>query len=74
MPIIEVKIARGRSIETKRALAKALTAAAVQTLDVQPDWVTVIIDEYDRDNWATAGELHSDKFGEGFGKQGTDGV
>lgn len=71
MPIIEVKIARGRSVEEKRALAKALTDAAVETLDVRPEWVTVLIEELDRTNWATGGELHSDKFGEGCGKQGT---
>ena len=71
MPIISIKIAKGRSVETKRALAKALTSAAASTLEVMPEWVTVLIDEYDREDWATGGELHSDKYGAGFGKQGT---
>ena len=39
------------------------TKLAVEILKVKPEMVTVIVDEYDRENWATAGELHSDKFG-----------
>jgi 4-oxalocrotonate tautomerase len=32
----------------------------------------VLIEEFDRENWATGGELHADKFGEGFGGKGTE--
>ena len=71
MPVVTVKIAKGRSVETKRELVKALTEALVAKLDVEPEWVTVLIDEYDRENWSTGGELHSDKFGGGCGRQGT---
>ncbi|MFG1394394.1 tautomerase family protein [Xanthobacter agilis] len=71
MPVITVRIGKGRPIETKRALVAALTQAVAETLDVSPDWVTVLIEEYDRENWATGGELHADKFGPGFGKTGT---
>ncbi|WKW51652.1 tautomerase family protein [Rhodomicrobium lacus] len=74
MPIITVRIAKGRPTETKRALAAALTRSAAETLDVPAEWVTVLIEEYDRENWATGGELHADKFGMGFGRKGTDGV
>jgi len=28
------------------------------------------IDEVDRENWSTGGELHIDKFGKGYGKIG----
>jgi 4-oxalocrotonate tautomerase len=72
MPVISVKIAKGRTVEQKRALAKAVTDAVVTTLDLKPEWVTVVIEEYDRENWATGGELHSDKYGPGCGKQGTE--
>lgn len=71
MPIITIKLARGRSIEQKRQLVRALTAAAVQTLEVKPEWVSIVIDDYDRENWASGGELHADKFGPGFGSKGT---
>ncbi|WP_245258031.1 tautomerase family protein [Rhodomicrobium vannielii] len=72
MPIITVRIAKGRPTETKRALAAALTRSAAETLDVPAEWVTVLIEEYDRENWATGGELHADKFGKGFGRKGSD--
>ena len=70
MPIVVVKMAKGRSIDQKRRLVKAITDVVVDTLDVKPEWVTVLIEELDRENWATGGQLHIDKFGKGFGKLG----
>lgn len=32
-------------------------------LDVEPELVSVLIEEFDRANWASGGELYSDKFG-----------
>jgi len=72
MPVITIKIAKGRPIEKKRALASAVTKVVAETLDVRPEWVTVLIDEYERENWATGGHLHADKFGSGYGKDGTE--
>jgi 4-oxalocrotonate tautomerase len=72
MPIVIVKMARGRSIEQKRILVKAITDAIVETLNVEPEWVTVLIEEFERENWATGGQLHIDKFGRGFGKVNKD--
>ncbi len=43
MPIIVIKIAKGRSIEQKRKLVKAITNVVVDVLDVKPEWVTVLI-------------------------------
>ena len=71
MPIINVKMVEGRTMEQKQELAEALTWEVVRILDVKPEWVTVVIDEYPRSNWASAGQLHSIRYGEGFGKQGT---
>ena len=72
MPFINVKIAKGRTTEKKQELVAALTCVAVDILDVEPEWVTVVIDEYPRENWATAGQLHAIKYGAGFGKQGVE--
>ncbi len=68
MPIISIKLAKGRPAQQKRRLAKALTDAAASILDVEPILVTVLIEEIDRENWATGGSLHIDKYGPGFGK------
>ncbi len=69
MPIVNIKIAKGRSIEQKRELVKTITDVIVKILDVKEEWVSVLIDEFDRENWATGGQLHIDKFGKGCGKQ-----
>jgi len=69
MPFINVKLAKGRTAEQKQNFVEAVTQAAVETLNVEADWITVVIDEYERDNWATGGTLHSIKFGKGFGKE-----
>jgi len=71
MPVITVRIGKGRTIETKRAAAQAITDAAAAALGVKREWVTILFDEYDRGNWATGGELHVDKFGPGYGTTGT---
>ncbi|NMB46572.1 MAG: 4-oxalocrotonate tautomerase family protein [Firmicutes bacterium] len=71
MPFINIKMAHGRSAEQKQQLVEAITREVARTLDVDMDWITVVIDEYPRDNWATGGQLHSVKYGDGFGRQGT---
>jgi len=72
MPVITIRIGKGRPIEKKRALVNAVTKAVAETLDVRPEWVTVLIDEYERENWATGGRLHADNFGPGYGKDGVE--
>ena len=64
MPIITLKMAKGRSKEQKQEFVEKVTALTVDTLNVKKEWVTVIIDEYERENWATEGTLHSIKFGD----------
>ncbi|MEL6458678.1 MAG: 4-oxalocrotonate tautomerase family protein [Cyanobacteria bacterium J06621_15] len=61
MPFITIQIAKGHSIEKKRELAKAITDAMVSTMGTKPEWVTIHIDEFERDNWSVGGTLHSDK-------------
>jgi 4-oxalocrotonate tautomerase len=72
MPIITVKMAKGRTVEQKRVLVGALTKVAVETLASEEEWVTVLIEESDRDNWAVGGELLSDRYRTGGGRQGVD--
>lgn len=69
MPIVSIKIVKGRSIDQKRRLAKSITDSVVSILDVKPEWVTVLFEELDRENWSTGGDLHIDKFGAGCGKE-----
>lgn len=68
MPIVTIKLAKGRPIAVKRALVSSVTAAVATALELPPHLVSVLIEEFARENWATGGELHSDKFGPGYGK------
>lgn len=72
MPIISVKLAKGRSLEQKQEFTQVITQEAVRILEIQPEWVTVIFEEYERDNWATGGQLHAIKFGPGYGSKGIE--
>jgi 4-oxalocrotonate tautomerase len=62
MPNIIVQMARGRTTDQKRKLAKALTDATVEVLGVNPEWVSVIMQEVEKDGWAVGGELLFDRF------------
>lgn len=68
IPFITVKLAKGRTIEQKQQFVEAVTNEDIKTLNVKQEWVTVVFDEYERENWASDGQLHLIKFDEGFGK------
>jgi len=70
MPVVAIHMEKGRPLEMKRTLADAVTKAVTAALDVPPDWVTIIINEVERENWAVGGQLQLDKFGPGFGRAG----
>ncbi len=61
MPTIRVELFEGRTIDQKRALAKALTEATVQTLGGSPDAVDILFYDIRRADWATGGEKWEDK-------------
>ncbi|MDO4581241.1 MAG: 2-hydroxymuconate tautomerase family protein [Bacillota bacterium] len=56
MPIIEVHILEGRTVETKERLVREMTALVVDVLDSRPEAVRIIIDEMQPQNYAIAGE------------------
>jgi 4-oxalocrotonate tautomerase len=66
MPIVTIQLAKGRSVAMKRAAAEAITDVVSETLRAPRRAVTVIFTEVERENWATAGALHSDS-GAGYG-------
>ena len=61
MPLITVQLFEGRTVEQKRAYAKALTDASVQVLGIDPGAVDVIFSDVKKSDWATGGVLFSDK-------------
>jgi 4-oxalocrotonate tautomerase len=61
MPIIEVRMLEGRSVDEKRSLARELTDGFVRACGGDPGAVRVVIHEVPRSSWAVGGVLFSDR-------------
>ena len=61
MPTIRVELMEGRTPEQKKNLVKALTQAVVETLGGKAESVDVLLFDIKRHDWATGGELWSEK-------------
>lgn len=70
MPIIQVYIAEGRTVEQKVAAMGAITDAVVRTLDVRPEQVRILFNEVNPDNFAIAGEPMGKLLAKGAGTSG----
>ena len=56
MPIVRVEIARGvASVDQKRAVIRRMTEVMVEELGRDPEYVFVLIDEVNTDNWGRKG-------------------
>ena len=60
MPYVIVEMFEGRSVEQKRAAAKAITDAIVEHLKTTPEATHVLFHELKRENSAHAGKLACD--------------
>ena len=57
MPYVKVEIAKGiASVEQKRAVIKGMTDVLVKELGRNPEYIFVVIDEVDTDNWGRRGK------------------
>lgn len=63
MPFVTVHMWEGRSVDDKRKLTAAITAAMVEHAHADPSGLHVAIQEYPRENWARAGVLGVDRAG-----------
>ena len=61
MPIIQVDIAEGRTLEQKRELVTKVTEAFTSSLGVSQEAVQIIIREFQPQNYAKSGKLKIDK-------------
>jgi len=60
MPIVEVHMLAGRTVEQKREFAKRVTQLVCETLDSKPEKVRVILTDMPHDSYAIGGVLVSD--------------
>ncbi len=61
MPIIQVHLIEGRSVDQKRKLVSEMTKAVVKSLDVPPDAVRIILQDMSKEDYAIAGKLKLDE-------------
>lgn len=61
MPRIIVQSIAGRSVELKRELARRLSKVVIDVYQVEPETVTVFIEEVPPENFARAGILAVDR-------------
>ena len=61
MPMIQVTMLEGRTVEQKRKLAARLTDALVEEAGAKREAITVAFVEVSRESYATGGVLMADK-------------
>ncbi len=61
MPIVQIEMLAGRTVEQKRALAEKLTQVISETLNCPPTAVTIIMRDMPPTNYATGGKLRIDQ-------------
>ena len=62
MPVIQVSVWAGISEENKKKIIEGITKV-IEEIGVPREAVTVIIYEVPKNDWASGGQLHSEKFG-----------
>jgi 4-oxalocrotonate tautomerase len=60
MPIVQIEILEGRTLDQKREMVKEVTDAICKTLNAKKEAVSIIIREMKKEEYANAGVLRSD--------------
>jgi 4-oxalocrotonate tautomerase len=60
MPVIQITISQGRSVEQKRELIGVLTREIARIMNTEEEKVRILIYEVSKENWGNAGVLGLD--------------
>ena len=60
MPVIQITISSGRSVEQKRELVEVLTKETARIMNTSEEKIRILIYEVSKENWANAGVLGID--------------
>jgi 4-oxalocrotonate tautomerase len=60
MPVIQITISQGRSVEQKRELIEVLTKETARIMKTQEEKVRILIYEVSKENWGNAGIIGMD--------------
>ena len=61
MPVVQIEIFEGRTIDQKRKMVAKVTEALVETINCRSEAVKIIIRELKRENLSEDGVLYIDK-------------
>jgi 4-oxalocrotonate tautomerase len=60
MPVIQITISQGRSVEQKRELIEVITKETARIMKTQEEKVRILIYEVSKENWGNAGIIGLD--------------
>ena len=60
MPVIQITMSQGRSVEQKRELVRVLTRETARILNTKEDSVRILVYEVSAENWGNSGVLGAD--------------
>jgi 4-oxalocrotonate tautomerase len=60
MPVIQITISQGRSVEQKRELIEVLTKETARIMKTQEEKVRILTYEVSKENWGNAGIIGLD--------------
>ena len=61
LPVVQVNVWSGVSLENKKRVVEGITKVLTD-IGVPAEAVTVVICEEPKENWASGGKLHSERF------------
>jgi len=61
MPIIEMHLLEGRTVEQKRRAVAAITAAVTASLGVKPEQVRILITEHGAEDFSVGGKTAGER-------------
>jgi 4-oxalocrotonate tautomerase len=61
LPVVQVSVWAGMSTENKKKVVEGMTKV-LEEIGVPREAVTIIIYEAEKTNWASGGQLHSEKY------------
>ena len=61
MPILQIEILKGRTVEQKRNMVKKVTDAVIETLNCPKEAVRIILREMKEENFSKPGVLQVDR-------------
>ena len=60
MPVIQITLSKGRTVEQKRELVQVITEESARILKTRNEKIRILIYEVEGENWADAGILGLD--------------